>query len=386
MFMKIAILADMHLGYGRFEEDSFKQAEYALKDAEKKADILIIAGDIFDVKIPKFETIKRVADIFSTIKKPVYTIHGNHERRGRDMVNPLEFLCFFPNVHYFHGKTEIIKAGDEEITITFMGSVPEEFAKTNLNKLVQREPLNQSLKTFKILVIHQSIKEFVYQIEEELCLDDLRDLPFDLIINGHIHQYTKELNGGLIIPGSTVITQLKKDEQGKRGYVLYDTQKKEHEFIPINSRLFFYKEFVFEDASLVEVKEKIENWINKIKTEHKDAILKIKLCGTLKKDLTSTNISLVYSDGIYLQNNLNNKSTGEKIKKLQERNNEKILIKERILSQFNKKLKGKISLFEPIELFEKLSESSEQGMEYLKSVSRFKSQPKEEDLQRLPTK
>ncbi|MFA5077834.1 MAG: metallophosphoesterase, partial [Candidatus Micrarchaeia archaeon] len=74
--MKLAIVADMHLGYSRFEEDALRQAESALSGAEGKADAIIVAGDVFDTKIPKLETLKRAADMFSGRKKPIFIIHG----------------------------------------------------------------------------------------------------------------------------------------------------------------------------------------------------------------------------------------------------------------------------------------------------------------------
>ncbi len=368
--MKIGIIADTHFGYTRFEEDAFAQAEHALLDAEKQADIILVAGDVFDVKIPKLETLKRAADIFSKVKKPVYVIHGNHERRSKDMVNSVQLLSLLSNIRYLHGRTETIETEGERITITFFGSVPEDLAKTALTKVVEEERAKletQNGKQFKVLVLHQSIKELVYGEEDELSFDDLRDLPFDLIINGHIHKHHVEMGGKLIIPGSTVITQLRNDEQGERGYVLYDTGTKKAEFVPIPSRLFFYRELEFRDAPLTEVKEKIENTINEIRAKYPDAVLKIKLNGTLKEGLTASDLSLAYSDGIYVQNSLNVESIAEKIRAMREKHGEKLSVREVALKQLSERLRGRITLFEPSELFEALAESAEAGMEYLNS-------------------
>ncbi len=364
--MKLGIIADTHFGYSRFEEDAFAQAEYALKDAEKKSDIIIIAGDIFDIKIPKLETLKRTANIFSAIKKPIYVIHGNHERRSNDMVNPLQLLACLSNIHYVHGKTEIIDTENEKLALVCMGSVPEELAKKALNKLLSTEITKLPVDAFKILVIHQSIKEFVCCNDEELSLDDIRNLPFDLIINGHIHKNYNELEGKLLIPGSTVITQLKNDEQGERHYIIYNTDKKTCELVAVPSRLFFYIEMKFENASLREVKEKIDAWIDEMRIKYKDAILKIRLNGTLKEGLIASDISFTYSDGIYIQNNLNILSLREKIKQMKEQDKEKLSIREVAIRQLREKLKGKITLFDPVEFFEKLTESVDAGTQYLK--------------------
>ncbi len=375
--MKIGIIADLHLGYSRFREDAFRQAEHALRDAESKTDVILIAGDIFDVKVPQLETLKRAADIFSKIKKPVYVIHGNHERRSRDMVNPVQLLAMLSNIHYVHGKTETIEAENgNRVSITFFGNVPDELAKKALAKLMEQERAkletgNPGLETgggkqscFRILVMHQSVKELVYG-EEELGFDDLRDLPFDLIVNGHVHKFHEEMAGKLIIPGSTVITQLRNDEQGERGYVIYDTEKRKGEFVAIPSRLFFYDEMKFEGASLGEIKERLESAIANRRAKRPDAILKIKLSGTLKEGLSASDLSLAYSDGIYVQNNLNLESLGDRIKQLRERREEKLSVREVAVRQLREKLRGKITLFDPVELFEKLSEGAEEGAQYL---------------------
>ena len=70
--MKIAIFSDPHLGYARFEEDSYQQAEAAIVSASRKADLILCAGDIFDIKIPKLETIKRAVEIFKKATIPIF--------------------------------------------------------------------------------------------------------------------------------------------------------------------------------------------------------------------------------------------------------------------------------------------------------------------------
>ncbi len=369
--MKLALIADTHFGYARFEEDAFRQAEYALRDAEKRADAIIVAGDIFDVKIPRLETLERAAALFSSIKKPVYLIHGNHERRSRDMVNPVQLLSMLSNVHYLHARTEAIggngKPGteNEQVLLTAMGSVPEELAKDALNKVVAQEKARLDGGKFRILLIHQSIKELVYGGPEELSLDDLRGLPFELIVNGHIHRRHSEMGGKLIIPGSTVITQLRNDEQGERGYVLYNTKEGKGEFAPVPSRLFFYNELKFENASLEEVKAGVDAWIKEMREKHPECVLKVKISGTLKDGLQGNDLSLSYPDGIYVQNGLNAQSISEKIKKMREKHEDKASVREVAVRRLCERLKGKVTMFEAAELFERLAESAEAAQSYI---------------------
>lgn len=69
--MRIAIISDLHLGFGwgtEREEDSFIQASEALEKAAARADVIIIPGDIFDTRNPRQEVIHRALNLFSRFK------------------------------------------------------------------------------------------------------------------------------------------------------------------------------------------------------------------------------------------------------------------------------------------------------------------------------
>ncbi|MFA5077414.1 MAG: metallophosphoesterase, partial [Candidatus Micrarchaeia archaeon] len=328
-----------------------------------KADAIIVAGDVFDTKIPKLETLKRAADMFSGRKKPIFIIHGNHERRSRDMTNPVQLLSKLAGVKYVHAGTEIIEAGGERVSITCMGSVPEDVAREALKKVLA---LPVPGADFRILMIHQSIKELVYGGEDELSLDDLRDLEFDLIVDGHIHKYHSELDGKLLIPGSTVITQLRNDEQGERGYILYDTGKKEHTFQPIASRLFFYSEVALENAALEDAKNSVLERIQGLREDHEGAIVKVRITGTLKHGLSAGDFSISCPEGVFVQNALDSESAADKIKKLREKSEDGVSVREAALKRLAQKVRGKVA-FDPVEMFEKLAESADAGQECLEA-------------------
>jgi|GEM_PF-4176516 len=95
-YVKVALLADLHLGFGYSQhsadpcrEDSFRNAEAAMKLAADQADIILVAGDIFDR--PRFgtELFMRALDIFDVPRRyPSLLWHaccGNQgkPRRGR---------------------------------------------------------------------------------------------------------------------------------------------------------------------------------------------------------------------------------------------------------------------------------------------------------------
>ncbi|MBI5046581.1 DNA repair exonuclease, partial [Candidatus Micrarchaeota archaeon] len=315
--MKIAIFSDPHLGYARFEEDSYVQAECAIIDASNRADVIFCAGDIFDIKIPKLETLKRAVDIFNKATVPVYAIHGNHERRSKDLTGPAQLLASSTDIVLLHGQSAIFEKNGERVQLFGLGSVPEEYADSALKKCMERFVPDPS--GFKILMLHQSIKELMPDAEEEISLEYLDSLPFDLVINGHIHKTIVDLGGRFLIPGSTVITQLKKDEMESKGYFLYDTKTKTSEFVPIQSRKFFYEELKFENASESEIKQKIKETIQRNRLSHPNCLVAIKLDGTLKDGLGHSDISLdsseQYSD-VFIDNRLNLDTLHSKLEKI----------------------------------------------------------------------
>ncbi|MDO8554355.1 MAG: DNA repair exonuclease, partial [Candidatus Micrarchaeota archaeon] len=288
--MKIAIISDTHLGYARFEEDSLKQAAAAFEDADKKADVIIYAGDVFDTKIPKLETIKKAIEILKQVKKPIFAIFGNHERRSRDLTNPVQLIAATGLLKLLHGTQEIFEYKGEKIQIFGLGSIPEELAETALKQVMGKFIPEQN--AFKILVLHQSIRELIPNATHEISLEYLRELPFDLVINGHIHERIIKLEGKFIIPGSTVVTQLKKEETASRGYELYDTSSKIHEFVPIACRKFFYEEMKFDNAPMSEVKEIIEKKVLELKRIDDSAIIRIKASGTLREGVNRSDFSV----------------------------------------------------------------------------------------------
>jgi len=106
--MRIAIFSDCHCGYA-FEEERGDDSFKALEDSIEKSldsDLILIAGDLFDSRIPKPEVFARTAKILSRAQNltsktklisaknkdsispsalrgiPIVAIHGTHERRS----------------------------------------------------------------------------------------------------------------------------------------------------------------------------------------------------------------------------------------------------------------------------------------------------------------
>jgi DNA repair exonuclease SbcCD nuclease subunit len=361
--MKIAIFADNHLGYPRFEDDSYVQAERVVLDASEKSDLILCAGDIFDTKIPKLETLKRAVDIFKKAKVPVYAIHGNHERRSRDMINPVQLLAAGTDIRFLHGESAVFEKNGEKVQVFGFGSVPEEHATVALKRAM--EGYSKEEGAFTILMIHQSVKELVPGADDELSLKYLETLPFDLIVDGHIHETMMKLDGRLLVPGSTVITQLKKGETAKKGYFLYDTSARKSEFVEVDTRRFFYEEIDFKDAGQLDVRDSVRKKIDEIRKEHPESIIAIKLDGTLKEGLSSSDMKVDGYERVYIENRLNMETLGARLERIRDLRQEKMSVRDLALKELRAKTKDKITLFDSAEIFEKLLLGTEETLEYL---------------------
>jgi len=283
-------------------------------------------------------------------------------------VNPVQLLSAGTGLRILHAKADIFEKDGERVQIFGMGSVPEEYAQTALEKLMGG--FGKEDGAFSILMIHQSVRELVPGGKDELSLDYLEGLPFDLIINGHIHETIRKLDDRFLIPGSTVITQLKKDEMEPKGYFLYDTKTRKAEFVAIESRKFFYEKMEFKDAGESELREAVRQKVTDIKSEHPDAIIAIKIDGTLKEGLATADIKLDGYDNVYIDNRLNTEGLGSRLEKIKLKMEESLSMREVALKELRAKTDGKVTLFDSSELFDKLLQGPDEALEYLEKANK----------------
>lgn len=285
--MRIALLGDLHLGFdfdGPRREDSFRQAQEALKLASE-ADLILLAGDIFDSRIPRQEVWARSLELFESLKgrNRIVAIAGTHERRNKSYTNPVQALEAGGFVRYLHLQTA--KFDDLEVAVHGMSGVPERYARLVLEKWDPR-PLDGYLN---ILMIHQNLREYIYQGEDSTDLA-MGDLPkFDLIVAGHIHvrDVTETPKGSrLVLPGSTIRTQLKKGEEDPKGVTFWEDGT--INFVPLKTqRPFHHLTLDFKEASPDEVKARVKEAIKGL-----DGLVRVNLRGTLAKDFVPSDVVL----------------------------------------------------------------------------------------------
>jgi DNA repair exonuclease SbcCD nuclease subunit len=321
--MKIVLLSDFHLGFGkgteRFEE-SFQNAKSALELAiAQKPDCILLLGDVFDSEIPSQETWHQAFKVFAPIKKtfscckltrtkgekkeliecesiPIIAIHGTHEYRGKDFRNTVEVLESAGFLIHLHAAVALIENNSEIAAVHGLGGVPEKFAREALSQW-KPQPIEGAAN---ILILHQSIKEFLPFDDEMIASISLSDLPkgFDLIADGHLHWngIEKLQNGKFLLTGSTIITQMKKlESKNKKSISIFDSKTKEIAFLPLSfQRKMFYEKIEFKNANQQEIIEIAQSKLFEFLAEPSamKPLVRLKLCGTLAKGLLSSDINL----------------------------------------------------------------------------------------------
>ncbi|MDP2666397.1 MAG: DNA repair exonuclease [Candidatus Diapherotrites archaeon] len=329
--MRIAIVSDTHLGYARGTsrgEDAFAGFRQAVEGIiQEKPDVILHPGDLFDHKIPEQEvwdecfTLFRIlqrapspenisithfpregdANAFSFQGIPVIAIAGTHEYRAKGLTNALHVLHtgnFLVCLHASHVEVEKKGPGGEteKVAIHGMPGIPEKRALEAL-KLYNPQP---KAGMPNLLVLHQSIKEFLPSKDDMVATIGLEDLPsgFDLLVNGHLHWTSLTEWGGkrLIIPGSTVFTQMKRLEgQKEKGWYLYDTRTRELVFHRLpEQRKLYYHCLKFKDARPENILKRCREIISKDLTSHVGLLplYRIKLKGTLAKGYSQADVDL----------------------------------------------------------------------------------------------
>jgi DNA repair exonuclease SbcCD nuclease subunit len=391
--MKIALIADTHFGYPRFYDDAMQQGREALEKACKTSDLVILAGDIFDMKVPRLEVLGATMDALECGKKtewkvnndngriPVVAIHGTHERRSKESINPIQILERAGLITNVHDSCAIFEKDGEKIAICGFGGVPDEFVAEELKKA----DIKPSNGAFNIFVFHQTISEFI-PMAKGLSLNDLPK-GFDLYVCGHIHKRRMEkINDGkawFIIPGSTVITQMKREETEEKGFVMFDTKTNNWEFVPVKSRVFLFKEIVFAAADSASIKQMCRKAIEELivkgekickeKNDSRLPIIKIQLTGNIKEGLRKENLDLSDVAEEYenkcvleLENALDSKGLRERVEMFRKMYEEKKSIKELGVDILKTKLGRKDIDVEY--LFEKLSDDKKID-EFVKEVT-----------------
>ncbi len=309
--MRIAVVSDLHIGCERFAEDALSQAREALEKASAEADAILLPGDIFDKRFPKPEVIADAIGLFRPLSDrkwgakvvsfrssgtkvythlPIIAISGTHERTSEGKDNPLSLLSLAGLLIDTSEATTVIEKDGERVAVFGLGGLSEDHIK---EKLQQLKPSPEE-GAFNIFMFHQSLYEMLPFSDRFIRYQDLPE-GFDLYLCGHIHSKAEaEIHGKkLLVPGSTVLTQLKEAEQERKGFIVFDTSTYSHTFEHINSRRFVVKKLSFESAAPEEVRAACERAIEATLREGGGMpLIRLDVDGMIKDGFTGADLDL----------------------------------------------------------------------------------------------
>ena len=276
--MKIVHCSDLHLGK-RFSgnKDYVKKrymdffnafATFVDKVEEIKPDVCLIAGDIFDKKEINPDILSKTEYLFKklkdNVKKDIIAIEGNHDNSRILEESWLEYLQEqnILKVFYYNKDFEeknYLKIDDINFyPVGYPGFMIDE-ALTKLS-----EKLNPQEKN--IVVVHTGISgstDTLPGLVSTSVLDLFKDKAI-YIAGGHIHSFTtypKE-KPYFFVSGSLEFSNIQNEKSDKKGFILFDTDTLNYEFIELEHRKRIKKDFSYSNFSNLE--NEFENFVKEL--------------------------------------------------------------------------------------------------------------------------
>ena len=276
--MKIVHCSDLHLGK-RFSgnKDYVKKrymdffnafAVFVDRVEEIKPDVCLIAGDIFDKREINPDILSKTEYLFkrlkNNVKKEIIAIEGNHDNSRILEESWLEYLqeqnilkVFYYNRDF--DEKNYLKIDDINFyPVGYPGFMIDE-ALTKLS-----EKLNPQEKN--IVIVHTGISgstDTLPGLVSTSILDLFKDKTI-YIAGGHIHSFTtypKE-KPYFFVSGSLEFSNVQNEKSDKKGFILFDTDTLNYEFIELEHRKRIKKDFSYTNFSNLE--NEFENFVKEL--------------------------------------------------------------------------------------------------------------------------
>ena len=276
--MKIVHCSDLHLGKRlsgtkdyvtkRYMDFFNAFATFVDKVEEIKPDVCLIAGDIFDKKEINPDILSKTEYLFKrlrdNVKKDIIAIEGNHDNSRILEESWLEYLQEqnILKVFYYNKDFEeknYLKIDDINFyPVGYPGFMIDE-ALTKLS-----EKLNPQEKN--IVIVHTGISggtNTLPGLVSTSILDLFKDKAI-YIAGGHIHSFTtypKE-KPYFFVSGSLEFSNVQNEKSDKKGFILFDTDTLNYEFIELEHRKRIKKDFSYSNFSNIE--NEFENFVKEL--------------------------------------------------------------------------------------------------------------------------
>ena len=276
--MKIVHCSDLHLGKRlsgtkdyvtkRYMDFFNAFATFVDKVEKIKPDVCLIAGDIFDKKEINPDILSKTEYLFKrlrdNVKKDIIAIEGNHDNSRILEESWLEYLQGqnILKVFYYNKDFEeknYLKIDDINFyPVGYPGFMIDE-ALTKLS-----EKLNPQEKN--IVIVHTGISggtNTLPGLVSTSILDLFKDKAI-YIAGGHIHSFTtypKE-KPYFFVSGSLEFSNVQNEKSDKKGFILFDTDTLNYEFIELEHRKRIKKDFSYSNFSNIE--NEFENFVKEL--------------------------------------------------------------------------------------------------------------------------
>lgn len=276
--MKIVHCSDLHLGKRvSGNKDYIKKrymdffnafATFVDKVEEIKPDVCLIAGDIFDKKEINPDILSKTEYLFKrlrdNVKKDIIAIEGNHDNSRLLEESWLEYLQEqnILKVFYYNKDFEeknYLKIGDVNFyPVGYPGFMIDE-ALTKLSEKLSPQEKN-------IIIVHTGISgstDTLPGLVSTSILDLFKDKAI-YIAGGHIHSFTtypKE-KPYFFVSGSLEFSNVQNEKSDKKGFILFDTDTLNYEFIELEHRKRIKKDFLYTNFSNLE--NEFENFVKEL--------------------------------------------------------------------------------------------------------------------------
>ena len=276
--MKIVHCSDLHLGK-RFSgnKDYVKKrymdffnafATFVDKVEEIKPDVCLIAGDIFDKREINPDILSKTEYLFKrlrdNVKKDIIAIEGNHDNSKILEESWLEYLQEQNILKVFYYNKDFEEKN--YLKIDDINFYPVGYPGFMINEALTKlsEKLNPQEKN--IVLVHTGISGSTNTLPglvSTSILDLFKDKAI-YIAGGHIHSFTtypKE-KPYFFVSGSLEFSNVQNEKSDKKGFILFDTDTLNYEFIELEHRKRIKKDFSYTNFSNLE--NEFENFVKEL--------------------------------------------------------------------------------------------------------------------------
>ena len=206
---------------------------FAALAREKKPDLVVLSGDLFDQNRTYYETTQALAQALGSIPAPVFLAPGNH-----DWYSPRSPYASIPwpdNVHVFRSAALERVAPADAPWVVYGGAFTSPVCETSL--LAHFQPAEEDGTRVRVMVLHGDVEG--NGSYNPITLRELEESGMDYVALGHVHSCSGLCRAGrtsYAYPGCPEGRGF--DETGEKGVVLVEAEKGQASltFFPLSRR------------------------------------------------------------------------------------------------------------------------------------------------------